>query len=106
MFAFALLHAGLTAVGVSMAAHQRAAFRRPLSARSTLALRLAGWLLIAVATGAEIAIRGWGAAIVTALAQAAISGFLLTLLLTFAPRRTPHVAAGFLVLGTCAALFH
>lgn len=78
-----LAGAGLAALALSQAKHHATAFGRPPAPGRRLALRLAGWPLLAAALGACVSGFGWGYGLVALAAVVNAVGLGLALLLAY-----------------------
>lgn len=96
-------YAGLAALALAMSQHHRAVFAREIARRRRLVLRVSGWLLLALSVAAAFHAHGFELGAVAWFAAVASAGFILTLLLAYAPRFWPLPLAGLLVLVALAA---
>jgi hypothetical protein len=96
--AFSLGYAGVALFAVAMTAHHRTVFGRVSDPRRVLALRLGGSALLAASLGAAVLALGWQVGVVAWCAIFAVSGFLLTQFLAFAPRLLPWPAVALLAM--------
>lgn len=85
-FASLLAYAGLATLALAMDRHHRAVFARDLGPHLRIALRAAGWSLLAASGYAAWQAHGAAIGAVAWLAGTASAGFTLTLLLTYLPR--------------------
>jgi len=85
--------AALTAIGLSMDRHQEQMLGRELGADAARAWRAAGWLALPLAAAPCLA--AWGASVGAAAWLGVLTGAAMGvgLLLTYAPRLLPRVAA-------------
>jgi len=77
---------GLCALAFAMPRHHQRLLSREPSPRRSLALRLLGWLLVSLALPLTGAAQGPELAPVQWLAGLGVAGFVLSLLLAYAPR--------------------
>ncbi|MCY1223552.1 hypothetical protein D9M69_153100 [compost metagenome] len=84
--------AGMSCLGLAMDRHHDNAWPRPPAPAVRRLLRLAGWLLLALACWP--CLRGWGASIGAVVWVAALTAVSLplTLVLTYRPRLAPWLA--------------
>jgi hypothetical protein len=87
--AFSLGYTGVTFFALAMTVHHRTAFGRLSDPRRVLAFRFGGSVLLIISFGTAVQSFGWPIGIVAWGAILAVSGFLLTQLLAFAPRLLP-----------------
>lgn len=85
--AFSLSYAGVALVASAMTVHHRTVFGRSPVTNHVRWLRLAGGVLGIGALPAAVAALGWQVGFVTWCAMLMVSGFVVTQLLAFAPRR-------------------
>lgn len=83
MLAAFLVFAGCASLALSQDAKWRAVAAPPATARTRLACRRMGWLLLAVALGVCIASEGPGFAVLIWTLQFAVAGFVVALVLGF-----------------------
>ncbi|MES2697187.1 MAG: DUF3325 domain-containing protein [Verrucomicrobiota bacterium] len=103
--AFALGYAGVTLFAYAMVVHHRAVFGHAPNPRQMRGFRIGGTTLLAAALFATIAALGWQVGLVAWVAMLGISGFVLTQLLSFAPRLALAPAGGLLVTALLVSVF-
>lgn len=84
-----LTYAGLASLAFAMPRHHRTVFRRDDAAGLRLALRTAGWLLLAASVAASFRRHGAELGAIAWFAAAAAAGLVLTFVLAYAPRYWP-----------------
>lgn len=94
---------GFIALSLAMSRHFRNVFAAAEPAfRQRLALRLAGWLLLAVTAVLCIAVWGLSVGIVALFGVLTMSAFAVALMLTYAPTMLVRTGAVFGLIGGCA----
>jgi hypothetical protein len=84
--------AALAALALAMPAHARAGFGRDISHERRRLFRAAGWLVVAGLFVVEGWRHGWTIGITYGIASLAVTGFAVTLVLTYRPRVLPLLA--------------
>lgn len=100
--AFALSYAGFMVLCLSMSRHRREVFDRVFPPRFDVRLRGLGFALLLLALWASALHSGWQIGAVLWIALLTLAALLVALMLSYAPRQMPALAAGLLPL---AALF-
>lgn len=102
--AFALSYAGFLALCLSMSRHYKDVFQKNVSEPVSNRLRISGWLLLISVFAACIAQAGWQVGPVLCIAMLTAGALLVSLLLTYAPRRLTTVACVLLPLSVVGAV--
>lgn len=84
--ALLLCYGGFTLLCLSMDRHHSDLLGRKPSARRRQALRLSGWVLLALSLWAAVAATGWSLGLVQWCAVLMLSALLLVLLMPYQPR--------------------
>jgi hypothetical protein len=84
-----LITAALTFLALGMERHHLPALGRKPSRNFRNGSKSAGWILLAFAIPVAVAAYGWPVGAVTLFAWLAVTGFALTLCLSYAPRFAP-----------------
>lgn len=100
-FSSLLVYTGLASLALAMSRHHRTVFNREIAPRRRLVLRTVGWLLLTLSVAAAFHTHGPELGSVAWFAVAAAAGFVLTLLLAYAPRLWSLPLAGLLILAAC-----
>jgi hypothetical protein len=103
--AFALSYCAMTALALSLGRHQRQFFAQPLSAFSSTALRVSGFVLLAAVLALCWVLLGAAVGLVMWLALLTAGALVQVTVLACAPRATvPLAAAGLLAAAAGTAL--
>jgi hypothetical protein len=102
--AFLLCYGGFTALYLSMDRHHTELLGRKPSARRLQAMKLSGWLLLALSLWAAVSSTGWGLGLVEWFAVLMLSALLLVLLMPYRPRLALALA-GLSLLASPVAVF-
>ena len=84
--------AALAAFALAMPLHARAGFGREVPAGRRRLFRAAGWRVVAGLLVVAIWRHGWAVGITYGIASLAVTGFAVTLVLTYRPRVLPLLA--------------
>lgn len=95
--AWALNYAGLALLALAMAVHHRSVFGRTPERHAVVGYRSAGWALLAGGLAAALVALGWQIGFVAWFGMCGVGGFVLTLLLAFAPRLVLGPSAGLMI---------
>lgn len=95
---------GLTALCLSMGRHHQAVWPTPPDRRRTAALRVAGWVLIALSLAAAIHLDGWNFGPVHWLGSLTGAGLLLIVVQSYRPRALLWLAPVAALVALAAAL--
>ena len=84
--------AALATLALAMPAHARAGSGGEVPRQRRRLLRVAGWLIVAGLFVVEIRAHGWAVGLTYGIAALAVTGFGVTLALTYRPRVLPLLA--------------
>lgn len=97
-------YAGMAAMCIAMAKHQRHTLDQPLTTRDQRRLRIGGGVLLAAAYLCASAGLGWNIGPVAFIGAAIVGGLAVALVLPYRPRWTPRAASGAAALGVITIL--
>ena len=103
LLALLMCYAGFTALCLSTDRHHGELLHSKPSARRRWALRVMGWLLLALSIWPAVTLAGWGQGLVEWCAVLMLSALLLVLLLPYRPRLALILAGVGLVASPVAA---